>query len=130
MEGPDALEEEEDVPVHSGLDDFCDHLELQRYIVEMYMRIESLEFDMVMELSAHDELDEILERGLEQEDRKSMVLEVEGVRMDISMEDWEKEVTTIDFKEWLVLEMSGMYSYQLVTRSPGTPSELEGCGGQ
>ena len=72
------------------------------------MRIESLEFDMVMELSANDELDEILERGLEQEDRKSMVLEVEVVRMDLSMEDWEKEVTTIDFEEWLVLEMSEM----------------------
>ena len=70
------------------------------------MRIESLEFDMEMELSAHDELDEILERGLEQEDRKSMVLELEGVWMDLSMEDWEVEVNTIDFEEWLVLEMS------------------------
>ena len=35
------------------------------------MRIESLEFDMEMEQSAHDELDEILERGLEQEEMKN-----------------------------------------------------------
>ena len=74
MEGPEGqyvLEEEEYVHVHSGLEDLHDHLEPQQSIVEMDMRIESLEFDMEMEQSAHDELDEILERGLEQEEMKN-----------------------------------------------------------
>ena len=113
MEGPDGqyvLKEEEYVHVQSGLDDLRDHMELQQYIVEMDMRIESLEFD---------ELDEILKIGLEQEDRKRMVLEVEGVRMDLSVEDWEVEVNTIDFEEWLVFELSEMYSPQLVTETLG-----------
>jgi hypothetical protein len=103
MEGPDCqyvLEKEEYVHVQSGLDDLRDHLELQQYIVEMDMRIESLEFDMGMEQSAHDELDVIPKRGLSQEDRKRIVLEVEGAKMDISMEDWEVEVNTIDFECW------------------------------
>ena len=52
------------------------------------MRIESLDFDMEMEQSAQDNLDEILERRLEEE-RRSTVQEVEGVRMDLSMEDFE-----------------------------------------
>ena len=67
MEGPDCqyvLEKEEYVHVQSGLDDLRDHLELQQYIVEMDMRIESLEFDMGMEQSAHDELDAIPKKGL------------------------------------------------------------------
>ena len=44
------------------------------------------------------------------------------------MEDCKIEVTNIDLEEWLVLEMSEMYSPQLVTGTSGTPSELEGCG--
>ena len=49
--------------------------------------------------------------------------------MEISMEDWEKDVTNIDIDEWLVLEMSEMYSPQLVTETSGTSSVLEGRGG-
>ena len=74
MEGPDGqyvLEEEEYVHVQSGLDDLRDHHEIQQYIVEMDMRTESLEFDMGMEQSAHDELDAILKRGLSQEEEES-----------------------------------------------------------
>ena len=47
--------------------------------------------------------------GLEQEYRKKIVLEEEGVKMDISMEEWENGVTHIDFEEWLILEMSELY---------------------
>jgi hypothetical protein len=50
--------------VSGVLDDLCDHLELQQYIVDMDVRVEKLEFDMEMELTAHGELDEILIRGL------------------------------------------------------------------
>ena len=57
-----------------------------------------------------------------------IVLEEEGVKMDMSMEDWEKDAINIDFDEWLVLEMSEMYSPQLVTETSGTYSVLEGRG--
>ena len=63
------------------MDDLRDHLKLQQYIMEMDMRTESLEFDMGMEQSAHDELDAILKRGFSQEARKRIVKEVEGANI-------------------------------------------------
>ena len=65
--GPDSpcvLEEEEDGHVHGGLDDLHEHLELQQHIMRMDIVEEHLEFDMELEQSAHDELDEVLRMGL------------------------------------------------------------------
>ena len=60
------MEEDEAVSVSGVLEDLHDHLELQQYIVDMDVRVETLEFDMEMELTVHGELDEILRRGLEE----------------------------------------------------------------
>ena len=66
-------------------DDLHDHLELQQYIVDMDVRVETLKFDTEMELTAHLKLDEFLRRGMEHEDMKTTVLEEKGVKMNISM---------------------------------------------
>ena len=71
---------------------------------------EPLEFNMELEQSANDELDEILSMGLKQEDRGRRILVVEGAELDLSMEEWEEEVNNMDFEEWLVQEMMEMYS--------------------
>ena len=59
-----------------------------------------MEFDSEMEVTAHYELDEFLRRGLEDHDTKITVLEEEGVKMDISMEDWEQDVINQSLTIW------------------------------
>ena len=54
---------------------------------------------------------------LNDEDLKMTEVVKDGVRMNISMEEWEKDMVNIDFDEWLVSEMTEMYNPQLVTRT-------------
>ena len=81
---------------------------MKKYVLDMDVSLETLEFDSEMEVTGHYELDEFLRGGLEDEDVKMTVLEEERVKMDISVEDWEKDVINVDFDEWLVLEISKM----------------------
>ena len=69
------------------------------------------ELDRGQECAAHNELDQWWSRRhREEEDRAKEELSVEeGVRKDWPEEDWEED-TTIIFEEWLVLEMSKLYS--------------------
>ena len=86
-----------------SLDDIRDHMELKQYVMDLDSSLNTLDFNSQMEITAHDELDIFLSRGLGDEDVKMTELEEEGVMMYIEMEDWEKAIVNIDFDEWLVI---------------------------
>ena len=70
------------------------------------------ELDREQECAAHNELDQWWSRRhKEEEDRaKEELLVEEGVKKNWPEEDWEEKDTAIIFEEWLVLDMSKLYS--------------------
>ena len=71
-----------------NLEDLQDQMELKEYVMDLDISLETLIFDSQMEITAHDELDNILRGVLDDEDVKMTEVVEEGVRMDISMEEW------------------------------------------
>ena len=119
----------ESMNISIDLEDLQDHLELKEYVMDLDISLETLIFDSQMEITAHDELDSILRGVLDDEDVKMTELVEEGVNMDISLEDWEKDIANIDFDEWLVSEMTEMYEPQSVPYTSSTsPPVTEGRG--
>ena len=99
----------ESMNISIDLEDLQDHLELKEYVMDLDISLETLIFDSQMEMTAHDELDNILRGALEDDDVKMAEVEEEDVMMNL-------EAVDIDSDEWLELEMTEMYWPQLVTQ--------------
>ena len=95
------MDEDDDISII--MDDIFDHEEIEQYMVEFSTSLERIEFDEVMETTAHQELDDILEEALRGED---VVMEESGMIMNISVMSWSEEEDNFD--DWVKQELITM----------------------
>ena len=68
------MDEDDDISII--MDDIFDHEEIEQYMVEFATSLERIEFDEVMETTAHKELEDILEEDLNTYNKKTIETEV------------------------------------------------------